>query len=678
MADDGWGTLEKMAKQLATDQLAQEDRKTLEFSFTGKDDAKLEGDDQKAFQAFLTQVEAPKRGKGFNSSVKRRVVMNVVRSLMDSGAQGEYAVLGNVEINRKVGNESSHWRSARLDWIKYTYSGSGNRIRSAVEMTQRYFIGTLDFSSSETDVLNMRGEVKNALQRLHKWIKEQMDSLEKERPVMIGDTTITKKHVLGMLRVDLIVAIGCMLPPAFMGLNFSAAEAVKSAGQIIHEYQLPRFVTMGSFQVSPLQVRQLSIQVAWPLQGGRWITRECSINAGIFFNAPNVYNAGVSAPTTELLNQTSQWVTLLVPNAAMATTVMSSGGTNSGDYSNLKDALRGCQSATWLSNERYGSVTIVDESTTWIASANNIVVNDIGNGATATYGEAKCSTLKFFAYNANDRSKHPIIPSVQCVLDSSRRSPIAVSYRESGGMDSSGIVYQFPLILDAKSLACVPMMFTILAKSGSLMKETYAAPRFSMINLSSSYGLETPGELHAHIDYLIGALELLGPFFEELSLLPIDDQDRLDASVRASKEISTHSGAALDSLRGGRSNALTFLRTSDNRNYACAFAWSLVQSSTVIIWLITYLASGVSPVAFPAMWAPPPGEGVTALKFMLTTSFEQWVSKEDLRDDAGRNSLTNPNLRLLKALANSSSGPLSQKLAACKSMILESPNFRSY
>ena len=172
----------------------------------------------------------------------------------------------------------------------------------------------------------------------------------------------------------------------------------------------------------------------------------------------------------------------------------------------LDEAIKTCQRSTWLSSSRYGYIHVRTAGGAWAATINNVIVNDIGDGSTPTYGDVACSTIKLYAYNvAGDIN--PIVPSVQCLVRDDHRTPF-LGHVDDPSMEF-GTELSYPLILDAKVMSCVPTLFTILAKSVRLTDGNIAVRQTSSINLSSSFGLTSPDDLYDHIDFLLGCFAML-------------------------------------------------------------------------------------------------------------------------------------------------------------------------
>jgi hypothetical protein len=248
-----------------------------------------------------------------------------------------------------------------------------------------------------------------------------------------------------------------------------------------------------------------------------------------------------------------------------------------------------------------------------------------------------------------------------------------LNYSKDGGWAEP---IQFPLVLDTKVLSCVAVLFTILAKSNTIAREHVQVRKSSKITLSSSFGLASPGDIYNHIDYILGGMQTLRNFFSSLNVMPEEEQNALATNIKARATLSYNAGNGLEGLRHGRYQATRFLSEPENAAYACAFAWSLVESATCIIWLVTYLATGLSPVAYPTRYAPPPSEGVEGLSYLLSLSFRQWLDYESLIANVEGRGIRNIELKLLSQLVHGEA-TLTKKLIACKSMIRDSPNFRS-
>lgn len=612
----------------------------------------------------------------------RKVVYEMVRNLAKAGAAEGFSVLGTLDVVRKVGLHASHFHSARFDWISSSFAQDFKRRNSAEELATRYFRSAI----GRVDVVALKRAIHQILTDLRQYMVNANDRLSaRNGSVAFAGARFTQKVEFGAIRVDLVVAVGCALPRVLGGSGLSLDDALIRANEVAGVHgSLPAMVHQGS-RAAELHTDTVQIELEWVSLGSESTNFvKCEVNAGIFTVPPIAYNCGFANPTREVLSRTvsGEWVSVIIPTAALTSIIVQkqyldgSGQEVWRAAGTLQNALRQCQSGTWLSTSRYGTVRIIQRNRIWVTAANNLIVNDIGDGTTPTYGSRCCATIRIYGYPAADRRINPIVPSIQCVLMDDRVTPEVGQLMKAttGGQD-----IEFPVILDSKSMALVPVLYTILAKADSLVRGGNVQVRkASKINLSSSFGLASPGDIFNHIDYILGALETLKPLFESLKSDDATELDKLAHNVKEQSSISFGAGMSLDGIRHGRSSAKIFLRQPANKQYACAFAWSLVSSATCIIWLVTYLATGYSPVAYPIQFAEPPREGIEALRYILSISYRQWIDFDELsRAFTVNNGLNikNTELRMLAQLALGE-GALTKKLNACKYMIRDSPNFR--
>lgn len=670
-----WGALFEEAKQLAAA------RARLDVDPTGPVGI-LDEIEENAVDTFMSQIgeEEPTGPTGVWS---RKIVYDMVKNLKRASAIKGFSILGTLEVARIKGDTASHFHSARFDWLRKILMDLPDRRRTAEEIAARYFTAAL----GDVDSGNLQKAVGAILTAIHNYFSKAYKDLEDENVhyIVFAGARFTQKVDFSALRIDLIVAVGLMLPTDMGGRGTVLNVAMEYANQStpVGRGLLPFMVHQGT---GPLELRAdtVTIELEWVSSGAeRTHLRSCQVEAGVFYTNPTVYNSGISAPSIDILGgphtdavESAEWVTVIMSvDQLIAARVEDQEITVDGtetwvpSSATLQDSLRECQAATWLATARYGVVRIRCRGSTWTTCANNLIVNDIGDGTTPTYGSTCCATIRIYGYKMHDKSIGPVVPSVQYILNEAGWAPEIAALKY-------GYPAVFPLILDAKTLSCLPVLFTILAKMRSLADNRDRALIFrhaSKITLSSSFGLASPNDIYNHIDFILSCMTALEPFIDLLNTLTIEEQDAIANNVRKSATLA-YSGRALENLRKGRSSAAAFFSKSENAAYTCAFAWATVESATCIVWLVTYLASGLSPVAYQHTYRTPPVHGVQALKFLLKLSFRQWVDYDALTTPSVGRGIGNADLRLLIQLIHGEAA-LVRKLAACKTMIRESPNF---
>jgi hypothetical protein len=665
--NDSWGELAEMATDLV--RVKAKGAKIVDSDLNLTEDQKQAHNDLLRQATDLAQT-------GTSAVWSRRVTHEIMLDLEASRTKGEYGVLGTLQLVKVTGAKANHLHSARLDWLSTFNRERGDSTliarATAIEVASRYFDSVFVPGDDTRTLVPL---IFKILEDFADYTARANKKLDSHGEVSFNGAKFANKVSFFQNRVNVIAAIGLALPRQHGGQSLTPGEALQRANQQ-QRLRIPKYVIQ-NFATAELATASIRFDLMWEqrTEDGPQV-RIAEFEAGQFISGQMSYSSGMPAATVDSLEGGSKgvWLTLIVPTDAYQQTLTKKpvvgsdakityvgGGT-------LQDALLQMQSATWLTHKRYGKIKITIGTVSYICAANNFIINDIGDGSTPTYGPSRCATLRAFVQPSASSKVDPVVPSVHTLLSSDGQRP-AVSAINIADLD-----IRIPLVLDAKALSCVSVLFTILSKADTITTGGEVAKVASRLYLSSSFGLESPSDINYHIDFLIGCFYLLDPFFATLARLSLAESNALMATLLSDAKVGTKSGTALDHLRKGRNEASRYLAQPANRAEAAAFAWAVVESSTVVIWLITYLSTGLSPIAYPHRYNRPPKTGIEALTYIMRHSFAQWCDKDDLSRPLTAHGMKNHTLRLLLRLGDKDS-KLMNKLIKCKRWIADSPNF---
>ena len=107
--------------------------------------------------------------------------------------------------------------------------------------------------------------------------------------------------------------------------------------------------------------------------------------------------------------------------------------------------------------------------------------------------------------------------------------------------------------------------------------------------------------------------------------------------------------------------------------FSIAFAWSVAQSAIVLVWFVTYLLAGLSPVPHSMEHFSAPEHGVKALDYIMRTTLANWIHWDAVANppDSSFGGIVDHSVRTLQQLL-SARGHLKYNLSRCKEMILDS------
>lgn len=610
----------------------------------------------------------------------RAIARDMLDNISDVSRERGQSVLGTLQLIRKTGNTESHLHSARLDWINSSFNEPRKRRRTASEMVSRYFMSALRNVNEEV----LRTEAEAAITLIWETVRGWNANLN-STPIMFSGALITRREFLFALRFDMVVAVGLLMPAHVGGGGASTISALEDSSRV-NNMGLPLYLHQGD-KAKETEVGVIHIEIEWPVEGGgRSETRRCDLMAGYFVTNPIVYNSGLGAAVRDYVNApglATEWITLILTRGMLVSTTMerqSIGYDDEGKrkvswitHKTLLDAIRAAQAATWVTTSKLGTLKITVGNIVWKACINNVIVNDIGDGATPTYGDVCAATIRVYAQITDTPRYSPLVPSIQAILDPTLHRPQLVHLTEQ----NDGGDISFPLLMDSKTLCVVPVLLTILGKANTLNPAINQTRRTSKLKLASAFGLQSPDDIINHIDFILGEMSLFHPFFDRLNHVAEIEVTALVNIIKITSDVGFASGTSIDGLRGSKHAATLWLQRPANRATSLAYAWSVVESAIIICWLVTYVAAGIGPVPYPLRYTAPPDEGVEAITYMLQLTLSNWLDWERVNTHPGSTYrvgvIKEPSIRALQQLI-SDKGRLNACLLRCRRMILDSPD----
>jgi hypothetical protein len=627
--------------------------------------------DSSRMERTIREINTSAAGRGIWT---RELVYKFLEDADDRMSARGYSVLGTVQTVYTRGIFSNSWNSCTLSWIAHLDDEHSDGMflrRTGFEIAYRYF-SSVDVDSGEVEGTAIH--VRSKLRALIAFIEKAYE----HNKITWADAVVEGSTAISNIRVDLIVVMGLMLPPSHKGKNMSAKQAVYEATKTV-EY-LPAYMHIGA-KVSKLPIAPVELSLEWFATGdeGHSNLRTCNFNAGYAVVPPLVYNSGVGMRSTGYALKESLWLTLYLSEKAMNEPVFHVLPTTGGEKrervgDTLFEVIAKAQSVTWYTNKTLGSVSVTVNGITYKCCVNNLSVLDIGvpgrdpdADLTMTYGPNRVGTIRMFAEPA--ATKSPIAPSIQ-VFHGTSGIPEHVAL----DADHHGGRIVFPLLLDPKALSVVPVLMTIISKLsiGVALKTPMSnadevTRRDARLYLSSRWGLQSPKDIVSHIDFLIGQIANLRDFLRILPTLEQAEKDEMITASNSNVEASFGAGIAADALRSTHMSFGQFMADKQNAMYSYSYAWSVVQSSIMMIWLTHCLIGGVTPVPLPLTMVSP-FEGIGAAKQILQYTIAQWVRWDDADEDEH---FYVPTLKALTQLANAE-GKVAKSLSQCHKMIWDS------
>jgi hypothetical protein len=623
-------------------------------------------------------------GKRYEGGVGALAELERVQDQLESLAlrSSRFSVLSTLKVTRVEGEMASSLNSASVGWMLQAFQNQFHIRRTATEMTSRYFMSTTTQRSFQMARDNVETVLTDLYHLVLFWfmsIKAAEQRTVKQKGFIIRKVPVNSIESLKILRADLVVAVGLGLRPPF-GDELAPQDCFEKAGEL--DSSLPMYMNLGR-RTGLLETREVYLEIDWPTQDGSSSELvRCEIaRAGCYESNPLIYNSGIGTAFKDcmagsVVDQT-KWVTIILSYSDLMTTKVEKKVLENMQQKwkwdgTLFEALTAAQNSTWFVHSRIATLSIKEPGKPflWKASFNNVIINDVGNGKTFTYGNSNCATIKMYAQVNLD----PIVPCVQVCLDDSLTRPKIVHLEpgEDGGK------LAIPMLMSPKALCVTSVLFTVLAKAGTLNPLLDQSTHTSTVKLSSSFGLQSPNDICAYIDFMLVEMLTFKPMFDQLRFAEAEELIIDETSILYSASIGFSAGDAFLGLRGTRHECAAYLSEAQNRAFGLAYAWSVVESAIVICWIVTYLGAEIGPVPLPMSRTPPPSEGVEAIAYVLKITLANWLDWSEINSPIlSTSSYKTKNLRALAQLM-SREGPLIKCLKKCKHVIQQSPDLRPY